>query len=498
MFPRLTRYLCRIPAIATVLRNLSYSVPTLDCHQLLTGVRTMRRVFGFLLIAAMSFSLSHTTLAAAPGESATAATTSAPLDARAVRETVADDKRIAGAVAARLSRNPALDEVRVEAAAGVVQLSGEVISEEARTRAGTLAAAVDGVIEVDNQLQLSLEVSSRLSDAWSQVKLKLLRLLAATPLLVIAIAIVVLASWLGKWIGGRLHQLKLGSRNPYLQGLLRQAVRASVFVAGVLIALDVLGATALVGAVLGSAGVMGIVIGFAFRDLAENQLAGVMLSLRRPFEPGDLIALESYEGIVVTLNSRATILMTRDGNHVRLPNAMVFKSAMLNYTRNPKRRLQFQLGVGNNEDLSEAQRISADTLAAMRAVLTDPPPHALILEAGDSSVIMEFYAWVDQRQTDFNKARSEAIRLVKAALEDAGMDLPEPIYRLQLLGAPPAAGTTDTVEVLPADPATEKSRPAVEPEGDVARDDALEAQIEAERAQQPSESDLLCAPGERE
>lgn len=488
----------------------------------------MRRLKPCLVPVVVTFVLLFTSVAgvaiAAPDASpdSTATPASAPLDARAVREPLADDQRIANAVAARLSRKPALAEVRVDAAGSVVQLTGEVISEEARTLAATLAGAVEGVIEVDNQLRLSLEVGSRLNDAWQQVKLKMLRLLAATPLLAIAIAIIALASWLGGWIGRRLHLLKLGSRNPYLQGLLGQAVRIVVFVAGVLVALDVLGATALVGAVLGSAGVMGIVIGFAFRDLAENQLAGVLLSLRRPFEPGDLIELEGFEGIVVTLNSRATILMTRDGNHVRLPNAMVFKSAMFNYTRNPKRRLTFELGVGNSEDLSEAQRIAIEKLSTMRAVLVDPPPRALIKEAGDSSVIMGFYAWIDQRETDYYKARSEAIRLVKAALEDAGMDLPEPIYRMQLLGAPPLSGMlTETVaasepiagsatgSVTMAGPVTETSegvdtassapeRPAIEPEGDVAPDGALEAQIEAERAQQSSDEGLLRAPGKRE
>lgn len=441
---------------------------------------------GFALVLTLAVGLAALTVSADVSASLDASA-SAPLDEGAVRETLADDRRIASAVAARLSRNPALAEVRIDATASVVQLSGEVISDEARTLAATLAGAVEGVIEVDNQLRLSLEVGSRLGDAWRQVKLKMLRLLAATPLLAIAIAIIALASWLGGWIGRRLHLLELGSRNPYLQGLLAQAVRITVFITGVLIALDVLGATALVGAVLGSAGVMGIVIGFAFRDLAENQLAGVLLSLRRPFEPGDLIELEGFEGIVVTLNSRATILMTRDGNHVRLPNAMVFKSAMFNYTRNPKRRLQFELGVGNDEDLS-----------AMRGVLADPGASALITEAGDSSVIMAFYAWIDQRETDYYKARSEAIRLVKAALEDAGMDLPEPIYRLQLLGAPALAETAEGVDALTTPPAQEKTRPAVEPQGDVALDGALEAQIEAERAQQPDDADLLRVSRKRE
>src|SRR3546814_9844224 len=90
---------------------------------------------------------------------------------------------------------------------------------------------------------------------------------------------------------------------------------------------------------------MGPVLGFAFKDIAENDIAGVLLSVRKPFSPGELIAIEDYQGKVVALTSRTTILMTLDGNQLQLPNALVFKSVLLNYSQNPRRRFDFTVGI---------------------------------------------------------------------------------------------------------------------------------------------------------
>src|SRR3546814_2479456 len=90
------------------------------------------------------------------------------------------------------------------------------------------------------------------------------------------------------------------------------------------------------GAVLGSAGVIGLVLGFAFKDIAENYIAGVLLSVRKPFSPGELIAIEDYQGKVVALTSRTTILMTLDGNQLQMPNTLVFKSVLLHYSQDRK------------------------------------------------------------------------------------------------------------------------------------------------------------------
>jgi small-conductance mechanosensitive channel len=265
------------------------------------------------------------------------------------------------------------------------------------------------------------------------------RLLTALPLLVLSLLLVWLAWLIGRWLGrGRLFE-RVARRNPFLRSLMRTTVQWVVTGIGVLVALEIMNATAMVGAVLGTAGVLGVALGFAFKDILENYLAGILLSLRQPFAQRDHVVIDGNEGIVMALTSRATVLMTLDGNHLRLPNALVFRGVTLNYTRNPSRRFEFDVGVGVNEDLVAAQNLGISALAGIDGMLAKPPPRAFIAALGDSSVQVRFHGWVDQRSHEFLLVRSEAIREVKLALEAGGMDMPEPIYRVQLHQSPGAA-----------------------------------------------------------
>jgi len=296
------------------------------------------------------------------------------------------------------------------------------------------------------------------------------RALELLPLLGVALAVVLVSwllarlltggDWLFRWI-----------QNRFLRDLARHFTRITIIGTGVLVALELLDATALVGAALGAAGVIGIAVGFAFRDIIENYLAGLLLSMRRPFSPNDFVSIDGEEGKVVRLTSRATVLLTLEGNHLRIPNAKVFKAVVLNYTRNPLRQLHFEVGVGVKQDLVEAQKLGLETLAGMDAVLDQPPPFALIQQLGDSNVPIRFHAWVDQSSTDFFKARSEAIRLIKTAFDDANIEMPEPIYRLY-------------VQQAVESPAQESVHPAAGAleAGDTAADKRLDIQVEAERA----------------
>ena len=211
------------------------------------------------------------------------------------------------------------------------------------------------------------------------------RLLAALPLLALALLVIALSWLIGGWLSRRSVLDHVARRNPFLRDLARTTARWAVTGAGVLVALEIMDATALVGAVLGTAGVLGVALGFAFKETLENYLAGILMSLRQPFAPRDHVVIDGNEGLVVALTSRATILMTPDGNHLRLPNALVFRSVTLNYTRNPSRRFEFDVGVAGAEDLLKAQRVGIDTLAALDGVLADPPPRAHIAGLGDSS-----------------------------------------------------------------------------------------------------------------
>ena len=281
---------------------------------------------------------------------------------------------------------------------------------------------------------------ARFALALDQVEVKLVKLLAGLPLLLVAILIVLFAAWFGRFLAKRMRILtRLGRDNPYMDGLLRGIVRGLVALAGVLVALDLLGATSLVGAVLGSAGVVGLVLGFAFKDIAENYVAGILLSIRRPFNPGDMVRIDSYEGRVVALTSRATQLMTADGNHLLLPNGLVFKSVMLNYSHNPKRRFDFTTNVATGRSWNKAMDIGIQTMRGIDGVLDDPAPTALIQDLANDAATLRFAGWIDQHHNDLAKTRSESMRLVRRALREAGLTPPDGVQHIQLKRDPAEA-----------------------------------------------------------
>ena len=285
--------------------------------------------------------------------------------------------------------------------------------------------------------------------------------------------------------------------NNFLAELIASAIRFVFVVGGLVVALDMIGATALLGAVLGGAGVVGIALGFAMRDTIENYVASLMLSLRQPFRANDWVRIDTFDGRVIRLTSRATVLMTLDGNHLRIPNGQVFRAVILNYTRNPQRRFEFDLGVDADDDARAARQLGRDTLAGLEFVLADPPPEARIMEVGDSNVVIRFLGWIDQRETDWWKAQSQAIPAVKQALEDAGFGLPEPIYRLRFDPRSASVPFATEASAVADTAAPEKPRPvqtiaAAQADEDVRPSDEIAAMVEEERRTGgEQETDLL-------
>ncbi len=397
------------------------------------------------------------------------------------RVDTAADEALAEGLRRRYAQIEGFEDLRVSVTAGVVTLSGQVLSESDREEAAALARRVEGVAQVEDRIEVVTDPRQRLRPAVDEALDRLENLASYLPLLAVAGGIILIFLLLSRWVGRWQRVFARASENRFAQDLLRQAVQWAVFLAGVLIALEILDATALVGAVLGTAGVVGLALGFAFRDLVENYIASILLSIRQPFAPNDHVVVNGEEGKVIRLTSRATVLMTLDGNHLRIPNAQVFKGVVLNYSRNPRRRFDFGVGVGVGEDLALAQQLGLEALVEMPGVLDEPPPAALIEELGDSNVLVRFFGWVDQREASFAKVKSAAIHRVKSVLEEAGMDLPEPIYRLHLVQTGPPEPKK---EGAPAGPAAGQA-------ADITPDDHLERQIAEDRAESEGGADLL-------
>jgi len=386
-----------------------------------------------------------------------------------------------------------LGEVRIAVRGGVVELSGEALSDELRARAVGLARQVHGVVEVEDRIEAVRDVRRRVAPVVDRLAARGLDLLAWSPLLLVALLIVAAFWLLGSLLARWQAPFRRITRNAFLADLLRQIVRGAALLAGLVLALDLLDATALVGTVLGAAGVLGLALGFALRDTVENYIASLLLSLRQPFSRSDLVRIEGHEGRVLRLTSRATVLLTLDGNHVRIPNAVVYKSVIVNYTRSPSRSFSFDVGVGPEQDLAAVQSLGAGTLARMEGVLDDPPPVATVEAIGDSTVTVRITGWVDQSRVDFLKVRSEAIRLVKQAFDANGVSMPEPRYGVQLSGT--LAGTQATGEAAPT-PAHGRPR-GPDVAIDIAPPDHLERQIDSE-CRRHADDDLLTPDAPKE
>ena len=325
-----------------------------------------------------------------------------------------------------------LDGVTVEVSAGVVELSGEVTSRAAHEQAVALARRVESVVDVQDRLDESTNLKRRLLLAFGQLVNKATGLVAWLPVLSIAALVMFAFWWVARLIAGSKLFNRLFRHNPFLRDLARQVVRLAVSILGVVVALDILDASRLLTTLLGAAGVVGLALGFALRDTVENYIASLLLSLRQPFAHDDHVIIDGCEGRVLRLTPRATILLTLDGNHTRIPNAKVYKAVILNYSRNPKRRFEFDVGVDTEQNLAEAQELAARTVLNMDGVLDDPAPYCTVEALGDSNVILRVFGWVDQQHADFLRVRSEAIRLVKRAFDASGIVMPEPIYNLRI------------------------------------------------------------------
>ena len=347
-----------------------------------------------------------------------------------------------------------LKNIGTEVNNGVVTLGGEINSAKSEETALKLAKQIDGVVAVENNMEVTRAIDQRLGSIWIKYQKLFRQAVASIPLLLIAITTFVLFWLFGGWVSNRNRLLQKIAPNRFIANLLGQVLHLVFIIIGLVLALSLLDATSLLSTILGAAGIVGLAVGFAVRDTVENYIASILLSLRNPFEVNDLVDIDGNLGNVARLTTRATILISPDGNHVRLPNSLVFKAVIVNYTRNPQRRFQFDIGVDSAQDLQDAQNLGLETLNSIEGVLDEPKPQVIIEELGDFNVVLRLYGWVDQANFSFSKVRSESIRRCKRAFDQANIVMPEPIYQIRVAEQLENQIKQKTVKAKPKSPNT--------------------------------------------
>jgi small-conductance mechanosensitive channel len=315
-------------------------------------------------------------------------------------------------------------QVRVEE--GVVFLNGRVESVELKQWAGDLARNTQDVVAVANRMEVPERSVWDFRPAWSGLLTLWRDFIRSLPFF--AFGLLILALSVGAGIlatrGARAF-LRRRIRAKLLRNVIARGGGVLVFLFGVYIVLRTSGLTQLALTVVGGTGLIGLAVGIAFRDITENFLASIFLSMQRPFEMGDLVEVAGVTGYVQQLNVRTTILMTLDGNFVQIPNATVYKSNLHNFTTNSNRRERFDIGIGYDDSINDAQEIARKVLAEHPAVLNDPEPSVLVDSLGKATINLRVYFWLNGHEHSWLKVRSSVIRLVKGAFQKHGISMPD-------------------------------------------------------------------------
>ena len=186
-----------------------------------------------------------------------------------------------------------------------------------------------------------------------------------------------------------------------------------------------MGLTQFAVALLSGTGVLGLIVGFAFKDIAENFLSSLLLSVQRPFKLGDMIEVAGYLGVVKKMTSRATTLVDFNGDHIQIPNATIYKNAIRNLAANPNARGTFVVGIGYDVDVNQAQAIAFDIMNNIDVVLKQPEPQVLVDSLGSSSCNLRLYFWVNNEQNSLAKVASVLMKRVVLAYTDNGFSMPD-------------------------------------------------------------------------
>lgn len=317
-------------------------------------------------------------------------------------------------------------EPQAEVEEGVVFLDGQANRESSKEWATKLAGSTQDVVAVVNRMTVNERSAWDFSPAWQQLRIMGRAAVQSLPAAIISMFVLTLtffATILATRSARRFGSKKF--RNALLSEVAARAAAVPVIILGLYLAMRISGLTQIAATVLGGTGLIGIIIGIAFRDIAENFLASILISMQRPFQAGDLVTIADHQGFVQKVTTRGTIIVTLDGNHIQIPNATIYKSIIRNHSANPNGRLDFIIRIGYDDSMEKTQEIVLKVLREHPAVLTDPEPLILVEELTAAGINLHAYFWINGRDFSGLKVRSATLRQIVAALAESGITMPD-------------------------------------------------------------------------
>ncbi|MCL5429072.1 MAG: mechanosensitive ion channel [Chloroflexi bacterium] len=224
--------------------------------------------------------------------------------------------------------------------------------------------------------------------------------------------------------------LRFRRADPELSLLLGRIVQWGIIIFALLFATQQIGVD--VTAFLTGLGILGFTLGFALQDISKNFVSGILMLLQKPFSLGDTIEVSGFNGKVLDITLRDTVLLTGEGLRVRIPNGDIFTKPIVNFSRLRRRRIEITLGVDYDSDLDEVRQVALETIKNIPGVLSDPAVDIVFESFAEHAIRSQISYWYDESKTSHPRALDAGISGLKSAFDRAGIEVPVPYRELRL------------------------------------------------------------------
>ncbi|XWK88297.1 MAG: mechanosensitive ion channel family protein [Phormidium sp.] len=272
----------------------------------------------------------------------------------------------------------------------------------------------------------------QLSAAWKQLQSMINDFLALLPNIAIALIVFFIFFFVGRAVKRIVRHLTRNRRQARNLGLvLGRLAQGAIVLVGLFVALSIVIPSIKANDLVQLLGISGVAIGFAFRDILQNFLAGILILLTEPFQINDQIVFNNFEGTVENIETRATTIRTYDGRRIVIPNSELFTNSVTVNTAFENRRLQYDIGIGYGDDIEQARQLILEAMQEIPDVLREPAPDAIVVDLAESTVNIRARWWIQPpRRSDALQLQDKVLTGIKNKLTANGIDLPFPTQQI--------------------------------------------------------------------
>ncbi|MFB2833043.1 mechanosensitive ion channel family protein [Floridanema evergladense] len=272
----------------------------------------------------------------------------------------------------------------------------------------------------------------KISAVWQQLQSMMNDFLALLPNLAIAVIVFFIFFFIGRAVKRIVRRLTRNRRQARNLGLvLGRLAQGAIVLVGLFVALSIVIPSIKANDLVQLLGISGVAIGFAFRDILQNFLAGILILLTEPFQINDQIVFKDFEGTVEHIETRATTIRTYDGRRIVIPNSELFTNSVTVNTAFENRRLQYDIGIGYGDDIERARQLILEAMYEIPEVLREPAPDAIVVDLAESTVNIRARWWIQPpRRSDALDLQDKVLTEIKNKLTANGVDLPFPTQQI--------------------------------------------------------------------